>query len=77
MRLSGTIPYGQTRSYTAVAAHIGRRDAARAVANACNANPVPLVIPCHRVVAEDGIGGYAYGEDVKRHLLELEGVSLD
>lgn len=67
------IPYGQTRTYAGVAAHIGRRDAARAVANACGANPVPLVIPCHRVVASDGIGGYSAGEDVKRHLLELEG----
>ncbi len=66
------IPYGRTVTYAHIARRIGRNDAARAVAQACNGNPCPIVIPCHRVVADDGIGGYKYGKAVKRHLLELE-----
>lgn len=66
------IPYGETRTYKTVAARIGRPNAVRAVANACRANPVPIVIPCHRVVAMNDVGGYAYGEEVKKHLLEIE-----
>lgn len=68
-----SIPYGHTKSYNELAAKIGRPSATRAVANACGANPVPLVIPCHRVVRKDGtIGGYALGPDTKKFLLELE-----
>ncbi|MDY6769372.1 MAG: methylated-DNA--[protein]-cysteine S-methyltransferase [Candidatus Nanohaloarchaea archaeon] len=70
------IPYGETRTYGDIAAAMGSPGAARAVAQACNQNPVPIVVPCHRVVAEDGLGGYRHGEDVKRALLELEGVDV-
>lgn len=67
------IPYGETRSYGDIAAEIGNPKAARAVGQACNANPVPLVVPCHRVVRSDGsIEGYAYGTELKRHLLDIE-----
>ncbi len=71
-----SIPYGQTRSYDDIARMIGKPEAVRAVANACGANPVPLVIPCHRVVRKDGkIGGYGLGAEKKKFLLELEGSS--
>ncbi|HLH63805.1 MAG TPA: bifunctional DNA-binding transcriptional regulator/O6-methylguanine-DNA methyltransferase Ada [Ktedonobacteraceae bacterium] len=67
------IPYGDTRSYSEVARTIGEPKAARAVARACATNPVPLVIPCHRVVREDGSsGGYRYGVERKQQLLERE-----
>lgn len=67
------IPYGATRSYSEVARAIGRPAAVRAVARACAANPVPLVIPCHRVVQSDGgLGGYRLGVERKRALLERE-----
>jgi AraC family transcriptional regulator of adaptative response/methylated-DNA-[protein]-cysteine methyltransferase len=67
------IGYGETRSYSEVARAIGARQAARAVARACATNPVPLVIPCHRVVrAGGGLGGYGMGVWRKRRLLEKE-----
>jgi len=67
------IPYGETRSYGEVAAALGQPRAARAVARACASNRVALVIPCHRVVpAEGGTGGYRWGEERKRRLLERE-----
>ena len=66
------IPFGETRTYAQVAASIGRPGASRAVGGANNANPIPIIIPCHRVVAANGMGGYAYGLDMKRFLLELE-----
>lgn len=67
------IPRGETRSYSAVAASIGRPAAVRAVARACASNPVAVVVPCHRVVAADGsLGGYRWGLDRKRRLLEGE-----
>jgi len=68
-----TIPYGQTISYGELAALVGRPGAARAVGTANGANPVCLVVPCHRVIAADGsLGGYAGGLERKRALLELE-----
>jgi AraC family transcriptional regulator of adaptative response/methylated-DNA-[protein]-cysteine methyltransferase len=71
------IPRGTTRSYGQVAASIGRPTAARAVARACAANRVPVVVPCHRVVRGDGQpGGYALGVARKRRLLEREGAPL-
>lgn len=67
------IPRGQTRSYGEIARAIGRPRAARAVGHACAANPVALVIPCHRAVRSDGtMGGYAWGVGRKRKLLERE-----
>ena len=68
-----TIPYGETCTYTQVAEAVGRPRAVRAVGSACATNPVPIVIPCHRVLRSDGsLGGYAGGLDMKRALLELE-----
>jgi AraC family transcriptional regulator of adaptative response/methylated-DNA-[protein]-cysteine methyltransferase len=70
------IPHGQTRSYAVVAGAIGRPRAVRAVANACASNPVPLVVPCHRVVRMDGgIGGYQGGVERKQALLDAEASS--
>lgn len=71
------IPSGKTRSYAEIAARIGHPNAYRAVANACGANPVAIVVPCHRVIASGGkIGGYGGGLHRKRTLLASEGVSL-
>jgi len=68
------IPVGQTRTYGQVAAAVGAPGASRAVGTACGANPVPVVVPCHRVVpASGGIGNYGLGPARKRHLLEVEG----
>lgn len=67
------IPYGETASYADIAKRIGRPEAWRAVANACGANPIVIVIPCHRVVGSHGrLGGYTGGTDRKLWLLELE-----
>lgn len=70
------IPYGEVRTYAEVAAMVAKPRAARAVGNANHANPWPVVVPCHRVVAAQGLGGYGGGEHVKRFLLELEGVPI-
>jgi methylated-DNA-[protein]-cysteine S-methyltransferase len=66
------IPYGQTRSYAAVAASAG--GSARSIGGANGANPIPIIIPCHRVVATSGLGGYSGGDGIatKRWLLALE-----
>lgn len=67
------IPYGSTASYAEVAAAVGHPRAARAVGSACAANPLPVVVPCHRVVRSDGtVGRYGGGADVKAALLGLE-----
>lgn len=68
-----SIAYGTTASYAAVAAHAGKPRAVRAAASACATNPLPIVIPCHRVVRSDGsLGGYLGGPEAKRILLRLE-----
>ena len=68
-----TIGYGRTESYATVAAASGSPAAVRAVGTACATNPIPVVVPCHRVVRSDGsLGGYLGGLDVKRALLALE-----
>lgn len=70
------IPAGSTRTYGDVARRIGRPKAFRAVAQACGANPVPIIVPCHRVVAAGGaLGGYTGGIDRKIALLASEGVT--
>lgn len=70
------IPAGQTRSYGEIACRIKNPKAVRAVGRACGANPVPLIVPCHRVVGtQGGLGGFAGGLVLKRVLLEAEGVS--
>jgi methylated-DNA-[protein]-cysteine S-methyltransferase len=67
------IPYGETRCYKDIAINIGNEKASRAVGMANNKNPLPLVIPCHRVIGANGkLVGYAGGLDVKEKLLELE-----
>ena len=68
------IPVGETRAYSRVAVSIGRPDATRAVARACATNPLSLVVPCHRVVGQDGsVTGYRWGTHVKTALLTTEG----
>jgi AraC family transcriptional regulator of adaptative response/methylated-DNA-[protein]-cysteine methyltransferase len=67
------IPYGSTKSYREIAAAIGQPEAARAVARACATNPVAVVIPCHRVIREDGgLSGYRWGIERKKAILEQE-----
>jgi methylated-DNA-[protein]-cysteine S-methyltransferase len=71
------VPYGSTTTYGALAARAGRPRAARAVGTVMNRNPVPIVLPCHRVVGSSGsLVGYGGGLDRKQALLRLEGVSL-
>lgn len=71
------IARGKTRSYGEVARAIGKPKAVRAVGGACGANPIPVLIPCHRVLAAHGkIGGFGGGLDWKRKLLEREGIDL-
>lgn len=67
-----SIPYGETVSYAELACRLGIPGSARAVANACAANPIEVIIPCHRVVAKKSAGGYKGGADIKRILLQLE-----
>jgi len=70
------IPYGTTRTYSEVARAIGRPTATRAVARACAMNPTSVVVPCHRVVREDGeLAGYRWGIERKRRLLDREAVA--
>jgi methylated-DNA-[protein]-cysteine S-methyltransferase len=77
LRELALVPYGRTETYGALAAKVGRPRAARAVGTVMNRNPIPIVLPCHRIVGADGsLTGYAGGLDVKRHLLELEGALL-
>ena len=66
------IPYGETRTYKELAQALGNPGAARAVGQACNANPLALIVPCHRVTGSSGLGGFAGGCAVKKVLLLLE-----
>ncbi len=67
------IPYGETRSYAWVAQQVGKSRAARAVGQALAKNPLPVIIPCHRVIASGGkLGGFSDGVEMKRRLLHLE-----
>ncbi|HMK24113.1 MAG TPA: methylated-DNA--[protein]-cysteine S-methyltransferase [Terriglobales bacterium] len=68
------VPYGKLRSYRWIALRVGGRRFARAVGNAVGSNPVPIVVPCHRIVAHDAsLGGFSGGLPMKRKLLRLEG----
>jgi methylated-DNA-[protein]-cysteine S-methyltransferase len=69
------IPYGETISYGELARRVGRPSAPRAVGQANGRNPIPIIVPCHRVLASNGIGGYGGGLKVKRQLLAVEGVT--
>lgn len=72
-QITRLIPYGETRSYLRVAEQIGRPEAARAAGQALATNPLPVIIPCHRVTASSGKpGGYSGGVKMKRYLLNLE-----
>ena len=66
------IQYGTTKTYSEVALSIGRSTSCRAVANAIGRNPLNIIVPCHRVVAAKGVGGYAGGHDAKMFLLKME-----
>ena len=71
------VPYGKLRSYQWIAARVGGPQYARAVGNAVGANPLPIVIPCHRIVAHDAsLGGFSGGLSMKRKLLCLEGTLI-
>lgn len=66
------VPYGKTVTYQELAVRVKNRNYSRAVAMALSANPFPIVIPCHRVVAKNGLGGFSCGVGVKKILLDLE-----
>ena len=69
------IPYGSTISYQELAKRVDNPKASRAVGNANGKNPIAIIVPCHRVISKDGsIGGFSGGLDIKRKLLELEGI---
>lgn len=70
------IPYGNTITYGEVAERLGKPRSARVVGNAMRINPCPIVIPCHRLIARNGLGGYSLGIDKKILLLNLEGVNI-
>ncbi len=71
------IPFGETISYGDQARKVGKPKAYRAVGSANGKNPIPIIVPCHRVLASDGsLGGYSLGLSMKRRLLALEGVSV-
>jgi methylated-DNA-[protein]-cysteine S-methyltransferase len=75
LRAIARIPYGQTRSYTQMATSAGNVRAVRAAGTACGSNPIPVVVPCHRVLRSGGaLGGYGGGLPMKEALLRLEGV---
>lgn len=76
-RALSTIPYGEYRSYSEIACQIGNDKAVRAVGMANSKNPLPLIIPCHRVIGKNGkLVGYAGGLRIKKTLLKLEGIEL-
>ncbi len=78
LRATAAIPFGRVSTYRDVAAQAGSPNAYRAAGNALGSNPVPIVVPCHRVLhAGGGLGGYTGGLDRKRYLLQLEGVLRD
>ena len=71
------VPYGHTDTYGHLASLVGRPKAARAIGTVMNRNPIPIILPCHRIVGANGaLTGYAGGLEVKRHLLQLEGAML-
>jgi methylated-DNA-[protein]-cysteine S-methyltransferase len=75
LRATARIPFGSLSTYRGVAAEAGSPNAYRAAGNALGSNPIPIVVPCHRVVhADGGLGGYTGGLERKRFLLTLEGV---
>ena len=77
LRAIDRIPYGMTRSYTQIARSAGNERAVRAAGTACGSNPIPIVVPCHRVLRSGGaLGGYGGGLPMKEALLRMEGVGI-
>ena len=75
-KVIASIPFGKTISYGEIGDRIKKPNAARAIGNACGNNPIPIIVPCHRVLASDGkLGGYSSGLDNKRALLDLENIA--
>lgn len=72
LHATSAIPPGETATYGEIAERLGRPGATRAVGTALRRNPLPLIIPCHRVVGSRGVGGYSPGVDLKRRILEVE-----
>ena len=71
------IGFGKTKSYRDIAISVGRPKSCRAVGNAVGKNPIPIIIPCHRVISSDGrIGGFSLGLDYKRKLLKVENITI-
>ena len=71
------VPYGKTLSYSNLASRVKRPKAFRAVGTACGKNPCPIIIPCHRVIKNDGsLGGFGCGLPMKKRLLKIEGISF-
>jgi methylated-DNA-[protein]-cysteine S-methyltransferase len=78
LKAIASIPFGEVRTYRDMATAAGNAAAVRAAGSACGSNPIPLIVPCHRVLRTGGgLGGYGGGLDVKRKLLQLEGVLSD
>lgn len=75
LRETAKIPFGQTRTYGDIAWSVNRPKGARAIGQVMNRNPLPLIFPCHRVVAAKGVGGFGGGIELKKYLLEREGIS--
>jgi methylated-DNA-[protein]-cysteine S-methyltransferase len=77
LRELARVPFGQVTTYGALAAKVGKPNAARAIGGAMNRNPIPIVLPCHRVIGANGsLTGYAGGLERKVKLLQLEGVTV-
>jgi methylated-DNA-[protein]-cysteine S-methyltransferase len=77
LRAIDRIPYGKTRSYTEIARSAGNERAVRAAGTACGSNPIPIIVPCHRVLRSGGaLGGYGGGLPMKEALLRMEGVGI-
>ena len=71
------IPYGSTWSYKQVAVYLGQENLARAIGHANSKNPIPIIVPCHRVINNNGtLGGFSSGLAIKRRLLQLEGITI-
>ncbi|MCK5228742.1 MAG: MGMT family protein [Desulfobulbaceae bacterium] len=70
--LISTIPFSETRTYGELAVKLGSSGYSRAVGQACNKNPLPLIIPCHRVIGSTGLGGFSGGISIKKRLLDIE-----
>jgi methylated-DNA-[protein]-cysteine S-methyltransferase len=77
LEATASVPFGHVDTYAGIARRIGNPKATRAVGNALGRNPIPVIVPCHRVIRSDAsLGGYTGGLNIKEHLLNLEGVRI-